>query len=718
MAHIPAPQDFYVSPQGKDTWSGRLPEPNAEQTDGPFASINHARLVIRELKRKAQLPASLTVWLRGGEYALNAPIEFTPEDSAPVTYASYPGEQATFTGGKRITNWQVEQREGHTVWVADVSHLTYFRQLFVNGERRHRARWPKVNINNARNNTPETFYRMENVPDITFQAGLFDGSHSFTAAPGDIQSWKYLTDAEVVVLHYWNEERMPIVAFDPETRLVTSSHRSIFALKDDFVNRWAKYYVDNVFEALSEPGEWYLERIPSTSGGPEKHKLHYIPLEGETPETANVIAPQITQLLKLTGNPDENQFVSFLRFENLKFEYADWVQIGETGEDPGDPTNALGLNRIPSHYKYAASAQGAYFVPGSIAFVGAEHCSIENCTVQHVGWYGIEIGAGSHGNRLVGNEIFDLGGGGIKMGGASAREPAIRRTGNNIISDNHIHKGGRVFHAGIGVLAMHADHNLIAHNHIHDFFYSGISCGWVWGYGESVSKQNRIEKNHIHDLGHAWLSDMGGVYMLGLQPDTIIRNNLIHDVEKANYGGWGLYTDEGSSGMVLENNVVYRTNSQLFHQHYGHENILRNNIFAFGDEAGLALSRVDDRLAMTFERNIMITDGSPVLAGGHSNDFSTFCMISDLNVFWSATGKPLLIGRRSRGGADVQGSFTFEQWQAQGNDIHSVVADPKLKSIDVNAFDWTLAEDSPALKLGFRPIDLSDVGPRQVDQRH
>ncbi len=697
--------DLYVSPQGNDAWTGRLPEPNAEKTDGPFLTLVRARDAVREMKAAASLPPALTVWLRGGRHELSSPVIFLPEDSAPVTYASYAGERATLSGGVRVAGWREENRNGKTVWTADVSGLRYFRQLFVNGERRHRARLPKVNINGARNGGNETFYRMESVPGITFAAKLFDGTDAFIAAPGHIQKWKYLHDAEVVVLHYWIEERMPIASFDEDTRQVTSTRRSMFSLKDDSAGRWAKYYVDNVFEALSEPGEWFLERGVAANGKPAL-RLHYIPMSGETPDNVEVIAPQIDQFILVKGEPDAHRLVQFLRFKDVVFEHADWHQPAG-GDDPN--------GQSPAGVDFAAAAQAAYHVPGVIVFEGAQHCVLEGCTIQHVGWYGVEIGDGCRGIRIAGNNLFDLGAGGIKINGADVAGAAARRSGNNHIVDNHIHKGGRVFHSGIGVLSRHAHGNVIAHNHIHDFFYSGISCGWVWGYAESVSHSNCIEKNHIHDLGHGWLSDMGGVYMLGTQPDTIVRNNLIHDVEKANYGGWGLYTDEGSSCIVLENNVVYNTNSQLFHQHYGHENVVRNNIFAFGDEAGVAISRVDARLALTFERNILITRDAPLFTGGYGNDFSSHCIISDLNVYWSTGDPSLTIGRRSQGGRSVQGMMTFDEWRALGRDAHSVVADPKLASLDPARFDWTLASDSPAWALGFRAIDLRDVGPRLKD---
>lgn len=247
---------------------------------------------------------------------------------------------------------------------------------------------------------------------------------------------------------------------------------------------------------------------------------------------------------------------------------------------------------------------------------GARYCAVEDCVIRHVGWYGIEAADGCSGIRIVGNEVWDLGGGGVKLDGSGAEGPPCRRAGNSIVTDNHIYDGGHVFHSAVGILSTHSFGNEISHNHIHDLFYSGISCGWVWGYADSVPKDNRIEKNYIHDLGKKLLSDMGGIYTLGVQPGTVVRGNVIHDVEKCNYGGFGIYPDEGSSHILIENNVCYNTSSQPFHQHYGRENVVRNNILAFGREGQVRLSRrygpeggyrvglEKGRKAFTFERNI------------------------------------------------------------------------------------------------------------------
>jgi len=143
-----APADFYVAPHGADAWSGTRPEPNADKTDGPFATLARARDAVRRLKAPGTNTRPVTVLIRGGEYRLTEPLVLGPEDSGakgrPVTYMAYPGERPVFSGGRRIGGWQ---RGEDGLWSVEVpetragSHTV--RQLFVNGQRRERARWPQ-----------------------------------------------------------------------------------------------------------------------------------------------------------------------------------------------------------------------------------------------------------------------------------------------------------------------------------------------------------------------------------------------------------------------------------------------------------------------------------------------------------------------------------------------------------------------------------------------
>jgi parallel beta-helix repeat protein len=188
---------------------------------------------------------------------------------------------------------------------------------------------------------------------------------------------------------------------------------------------------------------------------------------------------------------------------------------------------------------------------------------------------------------------------------------------------------------------------------------------------------------------------MGAIYTLGVQPGTVIGHNLIHHVQSFTYGGWGIYPDEGSSNMLIEDNVVYACKSAGFHQHYGRENIVRNNIFAFNRESQLMRSRTEPHVSFTFENNIVYFDDGRLLLANWKDD--GFRM--DRNVYWDTRG---LTPRFS--------NWSWEEWRARGKDLNSVIADPLF----VNAAngDFRLRADSPALKLGFRPIDLSSVGPR------
>ena len=314
--------------------------------------------------------------------------------------------------------------------------------------------------------------------------------------------------------------------------------------------------------------------------------------------------------------------------------------------------------------------------------------------MAHVGEYALWLAEGCKDNRLRHCHLHDLGGGGVKIGEQSSPPDEARSAGHNVVDNCFLHDTGRVFHAGVGVWIGRSSHNRVTHNEICDLNYTGVSVGWCWGYAPSSANHNAIEYNHIHHVGRGVLGDMGGIYTLGISPGTRIRHNVIHDVYSPGVGGGtGIYPDEGSSHILIENNLVYHTELGCFSQHYGRENTVRNNILAFSRAGEISRYRQEKHLSFTFERNIVYSTSGFLLNGGWSN--GKYRM--GRNLYWdTSTADPDF---------DEMG---FEDWQALRRDAGSLVADPMF--VNAPGLDFRLKPDSPAKKIGFVPFDPGKAG--------
>jgi len=289
--------------------------------------------------------------------------------------------------------------------------------------------------------------------------------------------------------------------------------------------------------------------------------------------------------------------------------------------------------------------------------------------------------------------MHDLGAGGVKIGETIIR-PAIGEITNNITVDNNIIRdAGHVFPCAVGIILFNASDCKLTHNEIANLRYSGISAGWVWGYAPSPSKRNTIEFNHIHHLGWGELCDMGGVYTLGASEGTTVSNNVVHHIYSFDYGGWGLYTDEGSYGIVEENNLVYACKNSGFHQHYGKENIIRNNIFALNIRGQLQATRIEQHRSITFTNNIVYFNKGSL----NVNNWSKFNLFTDYNCYWDTRTKDIRFTDKS-----------FSEWQKSGKDIHSVIADPMF--VNPDSFDFHFKNQSVIKKIKFVPFDYSKAG--------
>ncbi len=651
---------LYVSPRGSDANTGTRAR--------PFATLERARDAARSLRSSpAGIGKSVTVRLGGGLYLLPRTFVLRPEDGASpaglVTYEAEDGETPVVSGGVLIRQWRAAEFNGRNVWRGEVpnagSEIDGVHELWVNGKRGSNARFPR-----------QSYLRVESVPGLTPATDWLEGQSSFRAAPRDVPPEGKFAGAEAVVMNRWVESRLPVTGFDPDSAMFRFGRKSMFRLEKGDL-----YYFVNLKGALSRPGDWYFAG--------EEGAIYYMPRTGDDPARSESVVPRITTLVRIEGSPDSGRFVSRVRFRGIRFEHAGWYF------PPVDSLRQPGPGGFP---------QAAIGVPAAVTAKGAHDCTFDSCSFSHMGTYAIELGEGCRRNAVSRCDLFDLGAGGVKIGETVIRESQDQRTSGNAVTDSRIHDGGRLFHSAIGVWIGQSGGNRIVHNAIHDFYYTGISIGWTWGYGPALAQGNLVAMNHVHHIGvladgdGPILSDMGGIYTLGNQEGTLIRNNVFHDIAALRYGGWGIYFDEGTTHIAAEGNLVYRTTHGGFHQHYGKENRFRDNTIAFGRDVQVQRTRLENHASFAFEHNIVIWEGGQFL-GGNAGGGS---MIFDHNLYWFGGRDSLLFD-----------TLSFAAWRSRGNDAHSRIADPGFA--DPRGGDFRFRKDSPAPAMGFVQVSFGEI---------
>ena len=706
---------FYVSPGGDDEWSGRLPSINQQQNDGPFATLERARDAIRQLKANGPLTGPVTVMLLSGTYRLSEPFVLTGEDSgtpqAPITYTAYPGQQPVLSGGQPISGWTPYRGQVLQCSVPEARKGKWkFRQLFFNGQRYLRARWP----NNDQQDPLYTGWTyidqpIKNGGTLLSKFSYDPVGESNEAGP---ETWTKVEQAEINIFPWycWVNDIVPVKQIDAADHTIELARDIHFSFMSLMAGN--RFYVENVLEALDRPGEWFLDSDSGT--------VYFWPPD-ETIQIihfSDVIAPVLDSLIELRGTLDQpirNITIAKLTLAHTRSPFPD--------------------RQHDSHH--SPMMHGA-----AVTLAHCRDCRVSDNRCHLLGGNGIRLQGANRENRVERNEVAHTGGAGVSLASdqpwntnewdnqelleqQSGRYPKLVR---NVITNNHIHHCG-VFKkncGGVHLFAINSVDNVISHNLIHDMSDKGMTM--QDGYGRFI-----VEYNDMHHLGLE-IADTGGVmvnrwYPLSSDPElahgNIVRFNLIRDVigcgayseerhpkgegDGTRDGGklsvpyytWGIYFDNSGVDNLIFGNIVDSAVLGGVAVPVGspQNNHIENNIFIGSSAYQMDLQIGSASRGNRFVRNILTytNPGAALLCA--RNSISQSMAECDYNVLWAGGAAPRIHGN---------GDGSLSEWRKRGFDRNSLVADPLL--IDAENGDYRLHPDSPAFTLGFQPIDVEQIG--------
>ncbi|MBN2293000.1 MAG: right-handed parallel beta-helix repeat-containing protein [Pirellulales bacterium] len=558
-----AKADFHVATDGKDT--------NPGTAEKPFATLARACGAVRK-KIAAGLRADMLVLIRGGTYRQTETLAFGPEDSGTdkhsVTYAAYPGEKVLLSGGRQITGWK---KGDGKIWTAEIFEVKagkwYFRQLFVDGQRATRARMPNRNddkpwwniVSSSIERHP-TGSRLPIPPP--------EGKPIILGVSGPIKAWNNVSDVELVWIHNHTGSRKRLAGVDEASQTFVLQPPHIMAVPAEAWSPGAQHglpsvekacYLENALEFLTQAGEWYLDRKSGV--------LYYWPRPGEDLTRDEVVAPKVQKaMIIVTGRRDRP--VRNLHFDGIHLEYVDCPL-----PDEGYFIGWLGQRFKP----YEPTSLRFGWIDAAVQFEHARDCSFSDGGIAHVGGMGITAYDGTADIAIEGNDIHDLGSGGIGMGtsrcknithkpyasvGPIPREDEYR---GYRIANNHIHHCGADYLDAVGIVANTVHETVITHNLIHDVGYSGLVIeGNIPNDDPALAGDNRIEYNHIYNVMKV-CNDGAAIYVVMPQArrGVVIRGNLVHDSQRNPYNGrtghsFGIYLDVIAENYHILNNISYR----------------------------------------------------------------------------------------------------------------------------------------------------------------
>jgi hypothetical protein len=540
-------RDIYVSPKGNDD--------NQGTKKNPLQSVQMAKKLAVEMLESGK-QKEVTVWLGDGNYPVTEPLIFEPLKSADkntkLVFKAEKNSKPVISGGIQITGWK---KNDDGLWEAqlpkELTETSDFRELFVNGKRATRARFPN-----------EGYLHVKKVGA--------DRRTNFFFEKDDFPIPENVKDVELVLMHDWSISRIAVKEIKADENQLFAVD-SIGAKNPEFFNldNWEpnpRYFLENAPEFLDADFEWIF--LPS-----EKKFLLKLP-ENTTMDNLQIFIPVSEGLISLKGK--ENQPVKNIHFEGITFQYSKW-EIPELGY--------CGVQAC--HFDPRPSSGGWAVVPAAVYSEWGENILFTNCAFKNLGGSGVWFGTASKNCKVINSELVDISGNGIMIGEGQDRivngEPWWQSAAEQVALANTIEnctvtECGKQFYGAVGIWCGLTAETVIKNNSIFNLPYTGVSVGWMWSPVPTPCRQNIIDGNHIHHIMNI-LSDGGGIYMLGLQPGSKILNNHIHDVQ-INAGraeSNGMFLDEGITDVVVEKNLIYNIAKSPLRFHKATTNLVKGN---------------------------------------------------------------------------------------------------------------------------------------------
>lgn len=309
------------------------------------------------------------------------------------------------------------------------------------------------------------------------------------------------------------------------------------------------YCIENTLMGMDLPGEWMFDV--------DKGEIAILLEKGRVPAEDEFVAARLETILRIEG-------AEGVKFRGVEFAHSAYgVGVYDQHKDWWAAFRKYYGDEVPKGKLPEGSTvpQSAPLLGEAVQLFDASGAVFEKCVFRNVGSYGIGIEGKCHGVKISRCGFYDMGGGGISIDPKKVRLKTDELPGKTLISDCEILRGGVIHPAAVGIRVAKSSDNIIEHNRIADFGYSGISIGWNWNPSPTPVKRNVVRANDIYDVMKD-LSDGSCIYTLAQNEGMIVEENWLHDVPRSDTaigaGSSGLFFDQYSRGITIRRNVVRR----------------------------------------------------------------------------------------------------------------------------------------------------------------